>query len=100
MSTACANAKLQDSFRIIHSDPKTKPGNTWSPLYLKDPQDRIDHIYYKGSSLKPLASQVFHTKIETTLGTWKYDVAPNIAPALNNTWPSDHAAVITTFSLN
>ncbi|SHI85866.1 Exonuclease III [Rubritalea squalenifaciens DSM 18772] len=100
VSTACINAKLKDSFRMIHPDPKAKPGNTWSPLYLKDPQDRIDHIYYRGSSLKPLVSQVFHTKIETTLGIWKHDVASNIASALNNTWPSDHAAVITTFSLN
>lgn len=96
-SLACVNAGLLDSYRMIHPDPFTDPANTWSPLFIGggEAQDRIDFIYYKGSDLTPTASEVFTTAVETTLGAW----GSSITPALNNTWPSDHAAVLTTFSV-
>ncbi|SHI85908.1 Exonuclease III [Rubritalea squalenifaciens DSM 18772] len=94
-SLACTDAGLLDSFREVNPDPVLKPSNTWSPLFLGDAQDRIDFIYYKGSSLTPTSSGMFHTAIEETLGAW----GSSITPALNNTWPSDHGAVLTTFTV-
>lgn len=94
-SIACIDAGMQDSFRVLHPDPVMNPSNTWSPLFLGDAQDRIDFIYFKGSSLTPTSSGMYHTAVETTLGPW----GSSITPALNNTWPSDHGAVLTTFAL-
>lgn len=95
-SIACVNAGLLDSYRMVHPDPAADPANTWSPLHGGgEAQDRIDFIYYKGNDLNATASEVFTTALEVTLGPWGSD----ITPALNNTWPSDHAAVLTTFSV-
>ncbi len=70
----------KDSYRILHSDEVQMPGNTWSPLYREVFQDRVDYIYYKGSSLSPISSTVI-----------------NIHP---QGFPSDHGAVMTTFQWN
>ena len=96
-SIACTNAGMLDSFRVINTDPAVVPGNTWSPLHGgTEPQDRIDFVYFKGGNLTPTASDVFTTAVEVTLGSWS---SSSITPALNNTWPSDHAAVLSTFSV-
>lgn len=95
VSTAVHGAGMSDSFRDVHPDPVTYPGYSWSPLHLGDPQDRIDFIYYRGAGLTPVASEHFHTDIEVTLGPW----GVSITPAFNNTWPSDHGAILTTFKL-
>ncbi len=95
-STAVINAGMSDSFREIHPDPTVLGGNTWSPVFKgTEPQDRIDFVYFKGSSMRPLTSEVFTTAVENTTGRW----GASTAPILNNTWPSDHAAVLTEFSL-
>ncbi len=95
-STAVINAGMKDSYRMIHTNPAAMPGNTWSPTFKgTEPQDRIDFIYYKGSSLKPVASLVYTTAVENTVGAW----GSSITPLKNNTWPSDHAAVVTTLKL-
>jgi len=94
-STAVHNADMMDSFRDVHPDPVTHPGFTWSPLHLGDPQDRIDFIYYKGTGFTPITSEHFHTAIEVTLGPW----GVSITPAIDNTWPSDHGAMLTNFKL-
>lgn len=94
-STAVHHAGMLDSFRVIHPDPAAVPGNSWSPLYTGDAADRIDFVYYKGKGLRPLDSKHFHTAIEVTLGAW----GASTTPARNNTWPSDHGAMLTDFFL-
>ncbi|MER5950339.1 endonuclease/exonuclease/phosphatase family protein [Streptomyces sp. NPDC001904] len=71
-----------DSYRQVHRDEAAEPGNTWSPVVKTtdgraEPQDRIDFIQYKGSTLDATAS--------TTVGG-------------GAGWPSDHLAVLTTFT--
>ncbi|BDS08176.1 hypothetical protein NT6N_32160 [Oceaniferula spumae] len=95
-SLACVNAGLLDSFRMIHPNPANTPGNTWSPLFKgSEAQDRIDFVYYKGHGLTVTDSQVYVKAVEVTLGAW----GSSITPALNNTWPSDHSAVLSTFTV-
>lgn len=84
-------AGLVDSFRAAHRDPVAVPGNTWSPVYLwntdekrAEPMDRIDFIYHKG--LRVLSSEV------TVVGKPKAEPDHK-----GNEWTSDHAAVKTVF---
>lgn len=94
-SIAIAAAGMKDSFRAVHPDPVAVPGITWTPLFRDYPvKDRIDFIYYKGRGVEPVASEVFHTPIETTL---RY--GEKIEAARANTWPTDHASVVSTFRL-
>lgn len=89
-------AGLKDSFREANPDPAELPGNTWSPVYPKhdgstgadEPQDRIDFIDYAGSKLTVKDSVSF------------VDGAPKPVPdQAGNAWPTDHAAVLTTFTV-
>ncbi|MFG2648981.1 endonuclease/exonuclease/phosphatase family protein [Streptomyces sp. NPDC048436] len=83
---AFADKGFKDSYRELHPNPATVPGNTWSPVTKKnsdydnkpEPQDRIDFILHKGGSLKPTTSNVYGG---------------------GSDWPSDHLAVLTTFTL-
>ncbi|MGC4013794.1 MAG: endonuclease/exonuclease/phosphatase family protein [Luteolibacter sp.] len=94
-SLAVAAAGMKDSFRVKYPDPVAVPGLSWTPL-LRDfeVKDRIDFIYYKGAAVSVMASDLFHTAIETTVGKGQ-----SINVAADNTWPSDHAAMITCFRL-
>ncbi|WP_313896093.1 endonuclease/exonuclease/phosphatase family protein [Streptomyces sp. YIM 98790] len=90
-------AGFTDSFREAHPDPKQTPGITWSPIVrvhdgsdgpegAPEPQDRIDFIHYAGPQLTVLDSR---TVVEGD---------PRPEPhQRDNAWPSDHAAVLTTF---
>lgn len=85
-----------DSYREAHPDPVKKPGDTWSPVFRgEEPQDRIDLIYYKGAGVKTVSSEVFTTAVEVTLGRESSDTSK----VQGNTWPSDHAAVVSLFRL-
>lgn len=66
-----------DSYRHIHPNPSTDPGNTWSPVISSAFPDRIDYIFYKGNTIRPIESDVIK--------------------AHPVSYPSDHAAVITVF---
>lgn len=87
-----------DSFRKYVSDPFKYPGNTWSPIIKfnedeeekikPEPQDRIDYIFYKSENLRLISSKVY-------FGNESISTHPN---QYLNDWPSDHAAVISTFS--
>lgn len=92
--TLCVEkAGLLDSFRVLHPDPATVAGNSWSTLQKgTEPQDRIDFIFYKGA-LRPVSSELYATAVEKTIGRWGEDTAPIV----DNTWPSDHFAVRTKF---
>lgn len=96
VSKAIADAGLIDSYREINCWPVANFGVTWlggtdvdgKPHHSR--QDRIDYIYYKGSKIKALDSEIicapegerfnFHEK--------------------NFMFPSDHGFVLTTFHLN
>lgn len=95
-SLQVAKAGFVDSYRSVHADPKAEPGTTWSSIHkAPEPQDRIDFTYHHGKGLTVRTSTVFTTSVETTLGAWGSDTTP----VAKNTWPSDHAAVVTTYLL-
>ncbi|MEU6345795.1 HAD-IA family hydrolase [Streptomyces sp. NPDC046977] len=82
-------AGLRDSYRDAHPDPVRDPGTTWSPVNPEpEPQDRIDFVLYAGRGLEVLDSNA--------LVTGEPRPEPDVA---GNAWPSDHAAVVTTFAL-
>ncbi|MFF3713841.1 HAD-IA family hydrolase [Streptomyces phaeochromogenes] len=96
VTRAAEESGLRDSYREAHPDPVGSPGHTWSPVHTEhedgsgrpEPQDRIDYVLYAGAGLRVLDSR---TLVTGTPRTW-----PDVE---DNDWPSDHAAVITTFSL-
>jgi HAD superfamily hydrolase (TIGR01509 family) len=87
VTRAAEEAGFADSYRQAHPDPVREPGHTWSPVHAEpEPQDRIDFVLHRG--LRVLDSRTY---VSGTPRTW-----PDVG---DNDWPSDHAAVITTFSL-
>jgi HAD superfamily hydrolase (TIGR01509 family) len=95
VTRAAEEAGLRDSYREAHPDPRLHPGHTWSPIHTEhedgsgrpEPQDRIDYVLHNGRGLAVLASR---TVVTGTPRAW-----PDVA---GNDWPSDHAAVLTTFT--
>ncbi|MBM7052540.1 endonuclease/exonuclease/phosphatase family protein [Streptomyces durocortorensis] len=89
-------AGLKDSFREANPDPAAVPGNTWSPVYPKhegstgadEPQDRIDFIDYAGGKLT----------VKDSVSFVEGDPKP-VPDQAGNAWPTDHAAVLTTFTV-
>ncbi|KUL21882.1 HAD-IA family hydrolase [Streptomyces regalis] len=94
VTKAAEEAGLRDSYREAHPDPVRDPGHTWSPVHDEhedgsgrpEPQDRIDFVLHRG--LRVLDSRTY---VSGRPRPW-----PDVE---DNDWPSDHAAVITTFSL-
>ncbi|ELS50991.1 putative Hydrolase [Streptomyces viridochromogenes Tue57] len=94
VTKAAEDAGLRDSYRTAHPDPAADPGHTWSPIHpvhedgsgRPEPHDRIDYILHRG--LTVLDSR---TVVTGTPRRW-----PDVAA---NDWPSDHAAVLTTFAV-
>ncbi len=94
VTKAAEEAGFHDSFRQAHPDPAAVPGHTWSPIHpvhedgsgRPEPQDRIDYVLHRG--LRVLDSR---TWVTGTPAPW-----PDVA---DNDWPSDHAAVVTTFAV-
>ncbi|MGK5534050.1 endonuclease/exonuclease/phosphatase family protein [Streptomyces sp. URMC 129] len=99
---------FQDSYRAVHPDPQAWPGATWSPtaLWLADkrepriePQERIDFIFHRGKKLTVLDSRVHVTGVPAPAEEhpdWKTEPRR----VWYNEWPSDHAAVITTYRVD
>ncbi|MET8506563.1 HAD-IA family hydrolase [Streptomyces sp. NPDC004787] len=99
VTLAAEAAGLRDSYREAHPDPTASPGPTWSPIHpvhpepgphegAPEPQDRIDFVLHNAHGLRTLTSR---TLVTGTPAPW-----PDVAA---NQWPSDHAAVVTTFAL-
>jgi hypothetical protein len=93
VTTALSAAGLRDSFRVAHSSPLRAPGNTWSPVLAvhpggtaPEPQDRIDYVDFAGS----LGVTESHALV-----TGFPSAEPDVS---GNSWTSDHAAAVTTFS--
>ena len=93
-SLAPVNAGLSDSYRTLHSANRTfpgafaynEPGITWTPKTSEEPDgvfDRIDFVYYS------FADGVVPTE------SIELDERNSINP-----WPSDHRAVLSTFTIN
>lgn len=73
------DAGFTDSFRQANATVNRLNDATWSPRFKDQEQDRIDFIYYR------------HPKLEVA-GSIRIDQH-------NEAFPSDHAAVMTTFSI-
>lgn len=91
---AITGTGLTDSFRAADPDPAADPGDTWSPIEptnpatgAAEPQDRIDYVDYAGTALHMLGSN-------TLVAGW-----PSATNVNSNAWTSNHAAVVTTFTL-
>ena len=89
-STEMAKAGFSDSYRTIYPDEMKNPGITWSPAYkIGDPRthhDRIDFVYFKGKGLE--------VKDVNILGENDENADLVVSP-----YPSDHRAVVATFTL-
>ncbi|UXY26372.1 HAD-IA family hydrolase [Streptomyces sp. HUAS TT20] len=94
VTKAAERAGLRDSYREAHPDPDTAPGHTWSPIHpvhedgsgRPEPQDRIDYVLHRGLTVLDA-----RTVVSGIPRPW-----PDVA---GNDWPSDHAAVVTRFSV-
>ncbi|MEU9152141.1 HAD-IA family hydrolase [Streptomyces sp. NPDC048417] len=94
VTKAAEEAGFRDSYREVHPDPVTAPGHTWSPIHpvredgsgRPEPQDRIDYVLHRG--LRVVDSRTYVSGIPLP---W-----PEVA---GNDWPSDHAAVVSTFAV-
>ena len=96
-SIAMKNAGMTDTYRVIYPDPVKNPGLTWpasrpfvegyNPGPNGRPADRIDYIY---------ASPDITTKSIAIVGESKSEYSDITV----NPWPSDHRALIGTYSLS
>ena len=71
-----------DAFRGIHPDEVARPEATFAAIDGHLQHSRIDCIYHRGRGLRPVAAKIVRT-----------------SPEIDFVWPSDHAAVVTTFEL-
>lgn len=90
-SKALAEKGFLDSWRDFRPDEMKYPGHTWSPLTKadnpKDHHDRIDFVYFKGKNLKVKSVKI--------VGENKQNADIIVFP-----YPSDHRAVVATFTLS
>jgi endonuclease/exonuclease/phosphatase family metal-dependent hydrolase len=80
VTRATENSGMIDAYRVVHPDPVTQPGDTWTPIDPGDVQDRIDMVQFKGEPLSVIDCRVF-----TTIAQGR--------------WPSDHAGTLAEFAL-
>jgi endonuclease/exonuclease/phosphatase family metal-dependent hydrolase len=93
VTKAAEEAGFADSYREAHPDPAAAPGHTWSPIHAvhedgsgrPEPQDRIDYVLHRGLTVRDA-----RTVVTGSPHPW-----PDVT---DNDWPSDHAAVVTTFA--
>ena len=89
-SLMMAGAGFSDAYRAVHPDEVAKPGLTWSPVYEPAHPDhhfmRIDYVYFKGKGLKVTDAKI--------VGEDKEHADIVVSP-----YPSDHRAVVGTFTL-
>ena len=79
---------LVDSFRTLNTNPISHPGITWDSEGVND-SHRIDYIFHKGASLKPIKSETYNAYFNRPI-----KINDKII-----TYPSDHGFVVTTFQL-
>lgn len=71
---------FKDSFRENHPDEWERGEGTYAVILGQNQNTRIDFIYYKGEKIRAVSSKIVRTM-----------------PEIDDVWPSDHAAVLTTF---
>ena len=76
-SRLMSDARFRDSYREANPVVNRHLDATWTPRFPEQQQDRIDFVYYRGPQWQVAESQV----LQQVAGGW----------------PSDHAAVLTTF---
>lgn len=80
-------AGMRDAYRAVHPDPIASPGFTWTPRPdTRDVMDRIDIILFTGAGVEAREARV--------VGESDRHADIVIAP-----YPSDHRAVVATFTL-
>lgn len=99
-----------DAYRVKYPDPAKNPGVTWSTISqlshewgIKEPQDRIDFIYFKDSLLN--VENGFCYCGNTTLRVRQisacnlFNFQTSFHPDVrDNDFPSDHYAVVIDFN--
>jgi len=89
-SSSMVEAGFADAYRTLYPDEMKNPGFTWSPKYKPDAptthHDRIDFVYFKGKGVKATDAKI--------IGENKANADIVVAP-----YPSDHRAVVATFTL-
>lgn len=107
---------LKDSFRTVFPDPVAKPGTTWTPPYAngtpgRRPYDgnttttgspnqilvRIDWLLFAGNGVTATAAAVVGENPANPEHQNKSAIQPDIQ--YTGSWPSDHRAVLGTFTL-
>ena len=90
-SQRMVEAGFTDSYRTIHPDEVAKPGLTWSPVYEPKHPDhhlmRIDYVYFKGKAVEVTDAKIVGEDNEH-------------ADIVVSPYPSDHRAVVATFTLS
>lgn len=81
----------RDSWRELHPEVDRSKDRTWTPRFPKQEQDRIDFVYYRG--LGSLAEE-----LEATHAIVVDSRLEKIETLTEETFPSDHAAVVIGFS--
>lgn len=92
-SVASINAGLSDSYRVMHPGNRKypgpfafdEPGITWTPVLSQEPRNAFDRIDFVYNSVNDGLGVVSSTELDHRNSV--------------NPWPSDHRAVITTFSV-
>jgi endonuclease/exonuclease/phosphatase family metal-dependent hydrolase len=89
-SLMMTQAGFTDAYRTVYPDEMEKPGFTWSPVIEPDDpnhhHNRIDYVYYKGKGLKVTDAKIIGENQEN-------------ADIVVSPYPSDHRAVVATFTL-
>ena len=77
VTTILEEAGFIDVYRSLFPNEVSHPGYTWSPLFKTVFKDRLDYVFYQGSTIVPSSAWIVD---EHPLG-----------------FPSDHAALVTSF---
>ncbi len=93
VSRMMADAGFTDSFREVNPDPVKNIGTTWltdaDSLETPNRADRIDFIYYRGSTIRPVESECYDNRLGQ----------PFDFMGRTFFYPSDHGFVLTTFEV-
>lgn len=84
-------AGFADTYRVVHQDEVKFPGYTWTTITNisdpKDHHDRIDFVFFKGKSVKVESAQIVGENQKN-------------ADIVVNAYPSDHRAVVASFTVS
>ena len=94
-----------DTFRVVHPDAGSVPGDTWSPIIPpeEEPRDRIDFIFSRGARTTAADTVDGRSGVKAVS---EYCDSHRTARSddgllgqhLDNDWPTDHAAVVATLT--